>query len=230
MEVRDAIANGTTTAIVPTAGTEQNGPHVVLGKHKYRMNAGSELIARRLGNAVVAPIISYVPEGDIDPPTGHMKFAGTISIPEDIFKGLLEYTARSLKAHGFTDILFIGDSGGNQRGMKEVSEALNKEWASDGYRVHFISAWYTSRTFEGWLNEQGYTDEVIGTHAGLSDTTTLMAVAPQHVRVDLMKAGQGFDVDGVTGDPSASSIELGNIGMEFLVNDAMKQINELLAD
>ena len=78
--------------------------------------------------------------------------------------------------------------------------------------------------------EQGYTDEVIGTHAGLSDTTTLMAVAPQHVRVDLMKAGQGFDVDGVTGDPSASSIELGNIGMEFLVNDAMKQINELLAD
>lgn len=58
-EVRSAIDSGTTTVIVPTAGTEQNGPHVVLGKHKYRMNAGSERIARELGNALVAPIMTY---------------------------------------------------------------------------------------------------------------------------------------------------------------------------
>ena len=108
MEVDAAIDNGATTIIVPTAGTEQNGPHMVLGKHKYRINAGSERIARSLGNTLVAPAITYVPEGDIDPPSGHMRFAGTISIPQEIFESVLEHTARSLKRHGFTDILFIG--------------------------------------------------------------------------------------------------------------------------
>ncbi len=138
-EVRAAIDNGTTTIIVPTAGTEQNGPHVVLGKHKYRMNAGSERIARELGDALVAPVMTYVPEGKIDPPTGHMRYAGTISIPHEVFKSVLEYTARSLKVQDFMDILFIGDSGGNQRGMREVSEALNEEWASEEARVLYIS-------------------------------------------------------------------------------------------
>ena len=104
-EVDSAINSGTTTVIVPTAGTEQNGPHMVLGKHKYRINAGSERIARSLGNTLVAPTITYVPEGDIDPPSGHMRFAGTISIPQEVFESVLEHTARSLKRHGFTDIL-----------------------------------------------------------------------------------------------------------------------------
>lgn len=229
-EVRDAIESGTTTIIVPTAGTEQNGPHVVLGKHKYRMNAGADRIARELGNALVAPVITFVPEGDIDPPTSHMRFAGTISIPENIFKGILEYSARSLKVHGFTDILFVGDSGGNQRGMQEVSDALNKEWADEKTRVHFISAWYTSTAFEDWLRDQGETDAVIGTHAGLSDTTTLLAVAPQHVRAELFTEDFDWDIDGVSGDPSGATVELGKIGMDFLVGAAMTQIRELLAE
>lgn len=228
-EVRDAIADGTTTIIVPTAGTEQNGPHAVLGKHKYRMNAGSERIARELGNTLVAPIIVYVPEGDIDPPTGHMRFAGTISIPDDVFRGILEATARSLRVHGFTDILFVGDSGGNQQGMQVVSEALNEEWADDPARVHFVSAWYDWTTYEDWLREQGATDDEIGTHAGLSDTATLLAVAPHAVRQDLMTSGLTWEKDGVTGDPSKATVELGEIGMKFLVNDTLTQIREFLA-
>ncbi len=135
-EVRAAIDGGTTTVIVPTADTEQNGPHMALGKHKYRINAGSERIARALGNALVVPVMAYVPEGEIDPPTGHMRYAGTISIPNDVFRAILEYAARSLKVHGFTDILFIGDSGGNQQGMQDVSELLIKEWSSGRIRVH----------------------------------------------------------------------------------------------
>ncbi len=229
MEVREAIDKGTTTIIVPTAGTEQNGPHVVLGKHKYRMNAGSERIARELGNTLVAPIITHVPEGDIDPPTGHMQFAGTISIPRDVFKALLEHTARSLKVHGFTDILFIGDSGGNQQGMREVAGALNEEWASDEVRVHYISAWYASPAFEDWLREQGESDETIGGHAGLSDTATLMAVAPQHVRTDLMADGRSANVHGVDGDPTHATAQLGEVGMDLHVAAAVEQIRQLMA-
>jgi creatinine amidohydrolase len=229
-EVRAAIDSGTTTIIVPTAGTEQNGPHMVLGKHKYRINAGSERIARALGNTLVAPVMTYVPEGEIEPPSGHMRYAGTITIPNDVFKAVLESTARSLRAHGFTDILFIGDSGPNQQGMQDVSEFLSNEWSSEEARVHYISDWYTSTAFREWLLEQGETDETIGGHAGLVDTATLLAVAPQHVRTDAMSVGKGMDVDGVTGDPALATAEIGRKGMDFSFDAAMAQIRQLLGD
>jgi creatinine amidohydrolase len=99
-EVRDSIAAGKTTIIIPTGGTEQNGPHMALGKHNVRIAANAEMIARRLGNALVAPVVAYTPEGGIDPPTGHMRFPGTISIPDPVFREVLEYAARSLMPSG----------------------------------------------------------------------------------------------------------------------------------
>lgn len=229
-EVRDAIDSGTTTVIVPTAGTEQNGPHMVLGKHKYRMNWGAERIARELGNALVAPVMTYVPEGQIDPPGGHMRYAGTISIPPDVFKAVLEATARSLAVHGFTDIILIGDSGPNQQPMRDVADMLNAEWADGEARLYYVSDWYTSTAFEDWLLEKGETLETIGTHAGLVDTALLLAVAPEHVRMDIAAVGKGRDVDGVTGDPTGATAELGRTGLEFYVEAAMAQIRSLMAD
>ena len=183
-EVRDKIDGGTTTVIVATAGTEQNGPHMVLGKHKFIITEASERIARRLGNALVAPIVTYVPEGNLDPPSGHMRYAGAITLPNEHFMKLLEFTARSLAVHGFTDVVFIGDSGGNQRGMRVVSEMLNEEWANGGSRVHFAGDYYSNNGFQGWLISQGETEETIGNHAGIRDTSQLLAVAPQHIRLD----------------------------------------------
>ncbi len=149
VEVRDAIAAGKTTIIVPTGGTEQNGPHMVLGKHNYLVRYKAGEIARRLGNALVAPVVAYVPEGAIDPPTGHMRFAGTISIPQDVFARVLEYAARSFKQHGFRDIALLGDSGGNQEGQRLVAEALDKEWAATPVRVHHITAYYPAAATTG---------------------------------------------------------------------------------
>jgi len=229
-EVRAAIDSGTTNVIVPTAGTEQNGPHIALGKHKYRINAAAERIARELGNTLVAPVMTYVPEGSIDPPSGHMRYAGTISIPQDVFRSVLEYTARSLKEHGFINILFIGDSGPNQPGMLEVSEKRNNEWHADKTRVLFISDWYSNTDFKDWLLSQGYSEETIGRHAGLKDTALLLAVAPEHVRVKIMSPGRGRDIDGVSGDPTQATAEIGKIGYDMNFKAAMKQIRKLMAD
>jgi len=88
-ELRDAIKGGKTTVIVPVGGTEQSGPHIVLGKHNVRARVLAARIAASLGNALVAPVIAYVPEGAIDPPAGHMRFPGTISIPESAFEATL---------------------------------------------------------------------------------------------------------------------------------------------
>ena len=89
-EVREAIQSGKTTIILPTGGTEQNGPHMALGKHNARVKVLSQQIARALGDALVAPVLAYVPEGGITPPTGHMRFPGTITAPEAAFRQVLE--------------------------------------------------------------------------------------------------------------------------------------------
>src|SRR5207253_7459894 len=96
-EVCAAIAAGYTTAIVPTGGTEQNGPHLVIGKHHEVVTFTSERIAKELGHTLVAPVLDYTPEARIDPPEGHMRFAGTISVPDAVFAAVLECAARSLR-------------------------------------------------------------------------------------------------------------------------------------
>src|SRR5262245_43488142 len=138
MEVRDALKAGKTTIIVPTGGVEQNGPYLATGKHNVVLRATTEAIARKLGNALVAPVVAFVPEGDIDPPTGHMKYPGTISLSEDTYERLLTDICASLRAHGFEHLVLIGDSGGNQKGLKAVADRLNARWAGGKTRLHFI--------------------------------------------------------------------------------------------
>src|ERR1700737_2023925 len=107
-ELRDQVRAGRRTIIVPIGGTEQNGPHMALGKHNVRAKVLAEKIALALGNALVAPVIAYVPEGGVEPPTAHMRFPGTITVPEEAFEKILEYAARSFKLGGFPDIVFLG--------------------------------------------------------------------------------------------------------------------------
>ena len=143
MDVRDAITAGRTTAIVPTGGIEPNGPWLVLGKHNYVLRTNCDVIARKLGNALCAPILPLVPEGRIEPPSGHMRSPGTISLREETFQAVLEDVVRSLRAHGFRSVILIGDSGGNQAGQKAVAEKLNTEWQGSPVVAH-IGEYYTA--------------------------------------------------------------------------------------
>jgi len=144
MEVRDAIQAGKTTVIVATGGIEQNGPYVAGGKHNYVLQTVLPYIAKAIGNALIAPIVRFVPEGAIEPtPTSHMRYPGTISVEEATFEALLTDICRSYKAHGFKDIVLLGDSGGNQKGMETVSKALNAKWKTGAARVHFLREYYT---------------------------------------------------------------------------------------
>jgi creatinine amidohydrolase/Fe(II)-dependent formamide hydrolase-like protein len=217
-EVRDAIAAGRTTAIVPVGGTEQSGPHMALGKHNVRARVLAGRIAEQLGNAVVAPVIAYVPEGRIDPPTEHMKFAGTISVSAEAFRGVLEGAARSLRQAGFRDIVLIGDHGGYQSQLQAVATKLDREWAGAPARVHFIAEYY--RASEGAyvqaLRQRGLSAAQIGSHAGAADTSLTLAVDPRLVRADKMAAAPVAG-DGTAGDPRPSSAALGQIGVDQIV-------------
>jgi creatinine amidohydrolase/Fe(II)-dependent formamide hydrolase-like protein len=227
-EVRDAIAAGTTTVIIPTGGTEQNGPHMVLGKHNYLVRYKAGEIAKQLGNALVAPVLAYVPEGDIDPPTSHMRFAGTITTPQDVFARVLEYAARSFKQHGFLDIALVGDSGGNQAGQALVAEMLNKEWRATRVRVHHITAYYPGRG-DDWVVSQGVSAEDVGSHAGTHDTSSLMYLNPSMLRFDRMGPGRAGDGQGHVGNPAKATALYGKQILEMQIGDAVKQIQELRA-
>lgn len=226
MEVRDAIAAGKTTIIIPTGGTEQNGPHVVLGKHNYLVKYKAGEIAKQLGNALVAPVVAYVPEGNIDPPTGHMRYAGTITTPQDVFVKVLEYAARSFKQHGFLDVALVGDSGGNQEGQRLVADLLNKEWAPTPARVHHVTAYYPGRG-DDWVVSQGVSAADVGTHAGTHDTASLMYINPSMLRFDKMVIGKSGDGQGHTGNPARATALFGRRILEMQIEDAATQIREL---
>jgi creatinine amidohydrolase/Fe(II)-dependent formamide hydrolase-like protein len=220
-ETRDALKAGKTTVIIPIGGTEKNGYHMILGKHNYVVTHSANLMARRLKNALVAPTIQYVPEGDPD-----RAGPGVISLPSPAYDLLLDAAARSLKAHGFTDILFIGDSGGNQGGMTNVANKLNEEWKGSGTTVFALTDYYEQGriNYRAWLQAAfGYDETIIGTHAGISDTSQVLHVRPAGIRKDQIKPWGGPADSGVSGDPTKSTAEIGKMGIEFKVNAALNQ-------
>ena len=231
-EIRDEIAAGKTTILVTTAGTEQNGPHMVMGKHKYILEYTADQIARTLGNALVSPIVTYVPEGSWgEDRGGHMRMPGTITLPEEWFRDLLVHTAKSHAAGGFTDIVFIGDSGGNQRGMSAVADQLNREWAGSGVRAHFIGDYYAKSgdDIDAYLGGLGFAQEQIGSHAGMVDTSQLLFVNANHIRMDQAAPQGGFEGSGVSGDPSLATPELGAAMLRIKIDNALAQIRASLA-
>ena len=228
-ELRALVQAGKTTIILPSGGTEQNGPHMALGKHNVRVRALSERIARELGNAVVGPVIAHVPEGALAPPTGHMRFPGTITVPDDVFRRVLESTARSVRLHGFRDVVFLGDHGSTRAGERAVAARLNREWAATPARAHAVEEYYRAATagFRELLRARGYRPDELGDHAALSDTALTLAIAPGLVRTDPPRdaqvpgAGTGAD-----GDPRRASAELGRLGVDLIVARTVAAIRE----
>ena len=204
-ELRERVAHGADTVLGPIGGTEQNGPHMALGKHNLRARYLAGLIAQRLGTAVVAPVIAYVPEGAIFPPVAHMRFSGTISISDETFEALLVSTAKSFK----------------------------RLWGSDTHcHAYALGAYYqaTQAPFIEVLRSKGFSDAEIGLHAGLADTSLMLAVDKSMVRTDLLDQGAKVGpAGGVMGDPRKSSAELGQIGIQIIVDRSVQAIRSAIA-
>jgi creatinine amidohydrolase/Fe(II)-dependent formamide hydrolase-like protein len=203
IELRDRIAAGTTTAIIPVGGTEQNGPHMVLGKHNVRVRLLAERIAQRLGRTVVAPVVAYVPEGRIEPPTEHMRWPGTISVPAAAFEATLEAAAKSLQRAGFKHVVLLGDHGGYRASLDRVAARVPG--------VHALPEYYRASG--------------IAEHAGADDTSLTLALAPSMVRADIARerspTARG---DGAVGGPRAASAAQGAVIAERIVSHSVMAI------
>ena len=218
MEVRDALLDGMTTAIVATGGVEQNGPYVASGKHNFVLSATTQAIAEELGDALVAPTVKFVPEGSIDPPSGHMRYHATISVRQETFEALLTDIVMSLEAHGFLDIVLIGDSGGNVRGMQNVTAALNEAWADQPSRVHFIPEYYTEDIYScDFLKEElgifQQPDNCVATRNEYHDdyhySSIIATTDPERIRARQRIEAGLFSINEVDLNPLEQTIENG---------------------
>jgi len=229
MEVRDAMKAGKNTVIIPTGGVEQNGPYLVTGKHNVVLKAMGEAIARKLGNALVAPIVAFVPEGDIDPPTQHMKYPGSISLTEETYEKLLTDICASFRTHGFAHIVLIGDSGGNQKGMKAVADKLNAKWTDGKTRVHYIPEFYDYGAVAKWLESQGIKQVSEGIHDDFAITAIMMTVDPNSVRMKQRIAARKFSINGVELAPADKTIEWGKKIIDYRADATVKAIKASMA-
>ena len=231
MEIRDLVKAGTKTIIIGTGGVEQNGPYVAGGKHNFVLQTVLPAIARAIPNSLIAPIVKFVPEGRIEPaPGGHMTYPGTISLEASTYEALLTDICRSYKAHGFTDIILLGDSGGNQGGMRNVADALNKKWAAEAARVHFLPEYYDQdRWSYDYLKTLGITqinktpgqpadartDTRNGMHDDIYYEAQIAVMDPKLIRTEERRKAGLLTLHGVDLSTTAKVVEIGKKLAEY---------------
>jgi creatinine amidohydrolase len=228
-EVRDAIAAGKRTAIVYTGSSEQNGPHMVIGKHNFVARYAAERIAEELGDALVYPILPFAVTGNVAGRTGHMRFPGSVTLPPEVFFGVVRAVAQSALAAGFRVVALMGDHGGGQTELARAAKELDAQHRVDGARVLYVGDVYAKADaqFTELLAKRGLprTDA----HAGIRDTSALLylEMPGQWIRKD--KLAEANESTGVRGSPSLATPEIGKLYLDLKVENAVKQIRALVA-
>lgn len=209
-EIRDAVRRGRTTVIVPTGGVEHNGPYLVTAKHRIVIDATARAAAAKLGDALVAPVVDFVPQGPLEPPGGGVAHAGTVGVSEATYRALLSDIARSFRAQGFRHIVFIGDSGGNVAGMEAVARELDARWRAAGVRVLHAAEHYDPEGRRAFVRDAGFREVDEGYHDELIYTAVLLSRSPDHVRWRERRAAGRLSINGVRLDPARRIAALGD--------------------
>jgi len=230
MDVRDAMKAGKTTVILTTGGIEPNGPWIALGKHNYVLHQNCEAIARKMGNALCAPILKFVPEGGAEPRTGHMLSPGTLTMREGTFRAILTDLVTSLKAHGFTQMFLIGDSNGNQNGQRAVADSLNTLWGGKPLVAH-IQEYYDYAGVTEYMKSKGLPD---GKSDGLHDdaviSLNIFADDPKAIRLDeRIKAGKAT-INGISLADKKKNATMAKAIIEFRTATTIEAMNKAIAN
>ena len=209
MEVRDRIAAGYTRVIVPTGGIEQNGPFVALNKHDIIAKAVSVRVAGNVGNTLVAPVVSFVPEGGFNPPSGHIRYPGTISLSSDTFQRMLQDIVTSLSLSGFKEIVLVGDSKDSQEDIVRVATQRTPE-NTNGAAVRYVSEFYNYDDVRSFLRQRGISETPEQFHEELAFSLQLLAIDSTAVRYDERMAAGARSLGGISLADKGALVALGN--------------------
>ena len=227
LEVRDLLAAGTNTALILTGGIEENGPYLTTGKHNHVLRVMGESIARRLGNTLVAPIVTIEP-GDPE----RASTPGGIRLSQETFMAVLRDMATSLKAQGFTRIFIMGDSGGNLRGMTAVADELSAAWAGDGVLIAHIPEYYNYGDVLTYQRDVLGIDEdprLEGLHDDYYITSIIMHDDPEYVRLQQRIDAGKASINGISILPVEQTLEHGRRLIEFRTEATVAAIQAVLA-
>ena len=233
MEVRDAIKGGKTTALILTGGVESNGPYLATGKHNFINKVVGEAIARKLGNALVPPIVTLEPGR----PDGERVAPGSVFLSQATYRGVLTDMAESLRGMGFTNVMLMGDSGGNQNAMKEVAAALNTKYNGTPTRFFYIPEYYDYTSVQKLIQENGIAEQIkLGASSGSDGIhdeygiDALMALYdPASIRIEQRKKANRATINGVNLLPIEKTLEMGKKIVELRAKITVDAINKAMA-
>jgi creatinine amidohydrolase/Fe(II)-dependent formamide hydrolase-like protein len=237
-EVKKAIEQGKTTALVYNGGTEQRGPQNVNGGHTLMGHATVLAIAEKLGNAIAAPVLPFSVNN------ASAALPGTIGLTGALFAAINEQVAEQLLKSGFKNVVLMGDHGGGQKELGEVAKKLDEKYAAQGNRVVYCDEVYSKANddFDKWLAANKFP---LSSHAGIPDTSEMLYLGGDKdwVRKDLVAAAVGDPMrkpgeardpnakrvnNGISGDARPSTAALGKRLFDMKVEYAVNQIHKLL--
>ena len=227
LEIRDLLASGTNTALILTGGIEENGPYLTTGKHNHVLKVMGESIARRLGNTLVAPIVTIEP-GDPE----RASSPGGIRLSQMTFQAVLRDMATSLKAQGFTNIFFLGDSGGNTRGMAAAADWLSESWRRDDVVIAHIPEYYNYGDVHAFQRDVLGVDEdprLEGLHDDYYITSIIMNDNPEYVRLEQRLEAGKASINGSDLAPVEETLEHGRRLIEFRTDVTVEAIHAAMA-
>jgi creatinine amidohydrolase len=178
-EVTDKLKSGTTTVLLVAGGTEERGPQDVIGGHTIMARHHAIDIAKKLGNALVAPVLPFaVNATGLNANREMADQPGPVQLPADVFKQVQLATIDSLARSGFKDIFVMGDHGGGQPQMKEAAEEMDKKWAAKDVHVYYVSDFY-NKTHED-VDKYLYDHKLpIGGHGAMMETSEMLWMEPE---------------------------------------------------
>jgi creatinine amidohydrolase len=233
MEVRDAIKAGKTTGLILTGGVESNGPHLATGKHNFILKVMGEAIARKMGNALVAPILTLEPGR----PDADRVAPGSVFLSQATYRAVLTDMASSLRGMGFTKVILMGDSGGNQGAMKDVAAALDEKYKASGTRFYFIPEYYDYSSVQKLIQSSGIPEKIeIGASQGSDGLheeygiDALMALYdPKTIRIDERTKANRATINGVSLLPMSKTLEMAKKIVELRTTITVDAINKAIA-
>jgi len=226
LEIKNAMKAGKTTVIVPAGGLEASGPFLVLDKHQRMLHGSTDMIARKLGNALIAPVIRYVPADD----GNRGNYLGDFNISLAAYKSTLSDICAALRNGGFREIILIGDHQGAQRGLKEVAEELSQKWTAGSTRVHYIPEYYDRTAVGEYVRTKlGITETRGGFGDNYYNTSVLLAVSPESARLQERVEAHQLTVNGVNIEPIQKTIENGKVILQMQTDQTVKAIQKAIA-
>lgn len=201
--------------LVPVGSTEQHGPHLPLDTDSVIARAVAERAARALpGEPLVAPTLQYGASGE------HAHFPGTVSIGHEALATVIVELVRSLSLWA-TSVVFVNGHGGNTRTLGSAVPRLREE----GHDVSWAGCGVPGGD----------------AHAGRTETSLMLHLAPQSVHKDAAVAGETRPIadlmpdliahgvravspSGVLGDPAGASAAEGRDLLDRMVSRTVRRI------